>query len=69
MTRIEAWAAWERAVFVLFPARPRAFVFLALIPFSALAMATAASPLRRETAGRLIENVIEGARSVDEDDR
>ena len=32
-------------------------------------MATAASPLRRETAERLIERVIERARSVNEDNR
>ena len=36
---------------------------------SALAMATAAAPLRRETAERLIEDVIERARSINEDDK
>lgn len=36
---------------------------------SALAMATAAAPLRRETAERLIADVIERARSINEDDK
>jgi predicted nucleotidyltransferase len=36
---------------------------------SALAMATAAAPLRRETAERLIANVVERAQSINEDDK
>jgi predicted nucleotidyltransferase len=36
---------------------------------SALAMATAAPPLRRETAERLITQLVERARAVNKDDR